>query len=83
MKRDAAEILAEVREKIEGLFEEYGVNNYVVIIDKGDITYSTHSVDEEKLFGIVGFMEMLKQDLIQKLKEVEVEIEEDEWGDMP
>ena len=71
------ERLTKAREKIEAVIEEYEIENYVVIIDTEGVSFSTHSVDEDKIFGIIGFMDMLKYDLIQKLKEREAMLEGD------
>ena len=78
MSKNTEEKLFIAREKIEALLEEYEIENYVVILDAGDMTFTIHSVEEDKALGIIGFMELLKYDFIKSLKEQEVEVTDDE-----
>jgi len=55
--------------------EEHGIATYIVILDDGETTFSTHSVEPGEAINILGFMEVLKHDLLHSLKENEIEME--------
>ena len=68
--------LEKVRMQIEAILEENGIENYVVIITDGEMTFSTHSVNTDQIINIVGFMESLKLDFLQAFKDAQTEVAE-------